>query len=334
VNSVSIRFSILMPVYNRRPYLQQAVDSVLAQTFTDYELITVDDGSTDGSVELLNSYGEKIKILHQSHQGPEVARNKAAAFAEGEYLLFLDSDDFLFPFALATFDQVIRSFDSPPLLLGTMLFLQDGQGFPNGMPKTRPTEVFKFRNYLSKTRPLGDSRRSANGMGSMVVRKSVFHEVGGMRRSTPDTFHVEDTHLFLKLGGYGPCIFINEPPTYAYRQHASNSTKNPKAIADGILRLAYSERHGEYLRSSKIDRYALIGGRAAHWAYRYCWGRKQKKLAIRLLAGTAPMVVVALFTKFLKKFSKATNPAIVLPENPPESGMGPTVFQVTQDARR
>jgi len=296
---MKVRFSILMPVYNRKEYLRQAIDSVLAQTFTDYELIAVDDGSTDGSIELLESYVDQIKILQQHHQGPEVARNKAAAIAEGEYLVFLDSDDFLFPTALATYDQVIRNFDLPPLVLGTMLFFQDGDVFPDDTTN-HPLELFKFQNFFSKTRPLGDARRAANGMGSMVVRKSVYHEVGGLRNSTAQNFHVEDTHLLLKLGGYGPCIFINEPATYAYRQHSGNSIKNAKAIADGILRLADSERRGEYLGGKKADRYAIIGGRAAHWAYRYCWRRGHKKLALQLLLPTADMVIVALWTKFLK----------------------------------
>ena len=299
-DGVKARFSILMPVYNHKKYLRQAIESVLAQTFTDYELIAVDDGSTDGSVELLESYGDQIKILKQYHQGPEVARNKAAAIAEGEYLAFLDSDDFLFPTALSTYDQVIRNFDLPPLILGTMLFFQDGDVFPDDTSKSHPLEPFKFENYFSKTRPLGNARRSANGMGSIIVRNSVYHEVGGLRNSTAQTFHVEDTHLLLKLGGYGPCIFINEPATYAYRRHADNSTENTKDIADGILRLADSERRGEYLGGRKIDRYAVIGGRAAHWGYRYCWRHGHKKMALRLLVPTADMVIVALWTKFLK----------------------------------
>ena len=68
------------------------------------------------------------KILQQPNQGPEVARNKAAALAQGEYLVFLDSDDFFFPFALETFDQVIKKFDSPPLVLGKMAFFTRLQG--------------------------------------------------------------------------------------------------------------------------------------------------------------------------------------------------------------
>lgn len=314
---MGLQFSIIMPVYNRKEYLRQAIDSVLAQTFTGYELIVVDDGSTDGSMELLESYASRIKILQQPHHGPEAARNTAAAVASGEYLAFLDSDDFLFPNALAAYDQVIRNFHFPPLILGTMLFFRDGEVCPHEDSKPHPIEVFKFQNYLSRTRPLGDATRSANGMGSIVIRNSVYHDVGGMRNSTPQNFHVEDTHFLLKVGHHGPCIFIDQPATYAYRQHDGSSTKNAKAIADGILRLAYSERCREYSGGKRTDRYAIIGGRAAHWSYRYCWRQGRKKLALRLLFGTADMVVVALWTKLLRPRNGSPY-AILLPEVQPQ----------------
>jgi glycosyltransferase involved in cell wall biosynthesis len=312
-----LRFSVIMPVYNRKQYLRQAIDSVFAQTFTSYELIVVDDGSEDGAMEVLESYVGRIKILQQPRQGPEAARNKAAVVADGEYLIFLDSDDFLFPDALAAYDQVIRNFHSPPLVLGTMLFFRDGEACPQAGTKPTPVQAFKFQNYLSKTRSLGDATRSANGMGSIVIRTSVYHGVGGMRNSNAQNFHVEDTHLLLKVGNHGPCIFIDEPATYAYRQHDGNSTKNAKAIADGILRLAYAERRREYPGGKRRDRYAIIGGRAAHWSYRYCWRRGHKKLALELLFGTADMVVVALCTKLLKSKKGSAHP-ILVPEVQPE----------------
>lgn len=308
-----LRFSVIMPVYNRKEYLRQAIDSVLAQTFTGYELIVVDDGSTDGSMGVLESYWGRIKILQQPHQGPEAARNKAAATAQGEYLAFLDSDDFLFPHALSTYEQVLRNFHFPPLVLGTMLFFRDGEVCPREGNQLRPLQVFQFQNYLSKTRPLGDATRSANGMGSIVIRKSVYRDVGGMRNSTPQNFHVEDTHLLLKTGYLGPCIFIAEPATYAYRQHDDNSTQSAQAIANGILRLAFSERRREYPGGKKIDRYAIIGGRAAHWSYRYCWRRGHNKLALALLFRTADMVAVALWIKLLRS-KKGSAYAMILPE--------------------
>jgi glycosyltransferase involved in cell wall biosynthesis len=101
---MNIRFSVLMPAYNREKYVGQAIDSVLSQGFKDFELFVIDDGSTDKTLQVLESYGARIKLLRQNNQGPEVARNKAAALAQGEHLVLLDSDDLLLPGALATYD--------------------------------------------------------------------------------------------------------------------------------------------------------------------------------------------------------------------------------------
>jgi glycosyltransferase involved in cell wall biosynthesis len=67
---MNFRFSVVIPVYNRAKFLRQAIDSVLSQTFTDYEVIAVDDGSTDESLEILKSYGSRIKIIQQKNQWP------------------------------------------------------------------------------------------------------------------------------------------------------------------------------------------------------------------------------------------------------------------------
>jgi glycosyltransferase involved in cell wall biosynthesis len=304
-HSVKYRFSILMPVYNREKYVGQAIDSVLAQTFKDYELFAIDDGSSDLTAAVLVSYGTRIKLLQQLNQGPEVARNKAAALAQGEYLVFLDSDDFFFPFALETFDQVIRNFDSPPLVLGSLALFDESAGKELEPPAAHPVKVFKYQDYLSKTRPLGTN--------CIVVRKSVFDEVGGLRNSTPQTFYGDDTNLLLKVGTYGPCVVIDQPCTSAYRRHGKNSSKDVKAIADAILQLASTERSGGFSggKARRWDRYRYIGGRAASWAVNYCWRGGQRVLALRLLAGTASMVMAAMGAKFLKPF-RHSEPEIIL----------------------
>ena len=89
-------FSIIIPVYNVAPYLRECLDSVLAQTFTDWEAICVDDGSTDGSGAILDEYAVKdnrFRVIHQSNAGVSSARNKALDEAQGEWICFLDSDD-------------------------------------------------------------------------------------------------------------------------------------------------------------------------------------------------------------------------------------------------
>lgn len=91
------KFSIIVPVYNVEKYIDECVQSVIGQTFTDWELILIDDGSTDNSYEICRSYAEndiRIQAIHQDNVGASGARNKGMANAAGEYILFLDSDDF------------------------------------------------------------------------------------------------------------------------------------------------------------------------------------------------------------------------------------------------
>ena len=92
-----MRFSIIVPVYKTEKYLRQCVDSVLSQSFTDFELVLVDDGSPDGCPKICDGYAEKdgrVKVIHKTNGGLSSARNFGLDAATGEYVLFIDSDDF------------------------------------------------------------------------------------------------------------------------------------------------------------------------------------------------------------------------------------------------
>ena len=94
------KISVIVPVYNVEKYLHECVDSVLAQTFTDFELILVNDGSQDNSGAICDEYAskdERIIIIHQNNQGQAAARNAGVAIAKGEWIHFLDSDDLIHP---------------------------------------------------------------------------------------------------------------------------------------------------------------------------------------------------------------------------------------------
>ena len=96
----SPKVSVIMPVYNANPYLRQCLDSIRMQTLWNFELICVDDGSTDGSADILESYAKsdpRIKVIHQEKSNAGVARNSGMKEAAGEYLMFLDADDFFEP---------------------------------------------------------------------------------------------------------------------------------------------------------------------------------------------------------------------------------------------
>lgn len=92
-----MQFSVIVPVYNVRPYLDACVQSILSQSFADYEMLLIDDGSTDGSGEACDVWAKtdsRIRVVHQPNGGSSAARNTGIREAKGEYLLFLDSDDY------------------------------------------------------------------------------------------------------------------------------------------------------------------------------------------------------------------------------------------------
>lgn len=92
--------SVIIPVYNTKQYLRSCLDSILSQTYSDLELLFIDDGSTDGSAELLDSFKERddrIRVIHQENAGVSAARNRGLSEARGDYITFVDSDDTLEP---------------------------------------------------------------------------------------------------------------------------------------------------------------------------------------------------------------------------------------------
>lgn len=100
------KISVIVPVYNSVPYLRRCIDSILSQTFTDYELLLVDDGSTDGSGSICDGYAardNRVKVFHKANGGVSSARNVGLANAKGEWIAFCDSDDMVYPSWLSNF---------------------------------------------------------------------------------------------------------------------------------------------------------------------------------------------------------------------------------------
>ena len=116
-----MRFSVVIPVYNVASYLTGCVSSVLNSTETDYEIILVDDGSTDGrSGPLCDTLAarcpNRIRVIHQKNLGLGGARNTGLEAAQGEYLFFLDGDDTISPEALSILSQAVEKFHHPDVL--------------------------------------------------------------------------------------------------------------------------------------------------------------------------------------------------------------------------
>jgi glycosyltransferase involved in cell wall biosynthesis len=105
------KVSVCVPTYNRKDYLKEALESIFAQTYQDYEVVVVDDGSTDGTDQMIKKAGYNARYYWAEHIGQAAARNKLIELARGEYITFLDSDDLLLPDAIQELMNVIDSYD-------------------------------------------------------------------------------------------------------------------------------------------------------------------------------------------------------------------------------
>src|ERR1039457_79441 len=115
-----MRFTIIITSYNQIGFIKDAVDSALSQLCGEREVIVVDDASTDGSQDVLKQYGDAIRLVCRETNGRvSVARNDGAALATGDYLVFLDGDDALMPWALNVYARIISS-SRPTLLVGKL----------------------------------------------------------------------------------------------------------------------------------------------------------------------------------------------------------------------
>jgi glycosyltransferase involved in cell wall biosynthesis len=103
------KISICIPTYNRKDYLKETLDSVFAQTYEDYEVVVLDDGSTDGTAEMIKSYGHKVRYYWQKNAGEAAARNRLVELAEGKFITFIDSDDLLFPYAIEELVKIVET---------------------------------------------------------------------------------------------------------------------------------------------------------------------------------------------------------------------------------
>ena len=140
--------SIIVPVYQVEKYLRQCVDSILAQTFTDFELILVDDGSKDQSGQICDEYAgmdERIKVIHQENGGVASARNRGIDCAEGSYLCFIDADDWIEETMVARCVSHIKQYDADVLRHGhTMELWKDEKCI-----RTEENDAPDFANELT-----------------------------------------------------------------------------------------------------------------------------------------------------------------------------------------
>lgn len=194
--------SVIIPTYNRKEYICAAIDSVLSQTITTYEIVVVDDGSTDGTGELLRQrYGDQIRYFYQHNQGEAVARNRAIAESQGQLIALLDSDDVWHPNKL---ERQLQFFEAHPEvgLVSCQALVIDAAG-----ESKRPTPIYAA--FVPEIVPLETLiLNSPLYCSSVIIRKACLDEVGVFE---PTIRYGEDRDLFLRVAARYPVGYVSEP---------------------------------------------------------------------------------------------------------------------------
>jgi hypothetical protein len=231
-----VLFSVIVPTYNRSALLSEAIDSVLAQRFTDFEVIVADDGSTDGTTQVLQSYGDRIRVVRQANRGPGAARNLAATEARGRYLAFLDSDDRWFPWTLDVYASiVIGAAQSPAFIAGKPAVFATPADL-------RAVEESVATNSFPDYYASGQQWRWYSA-SSFVVRADAFRDINGF---TPVWINGEDADLAMRLGTAGPFVQVTAPATFGYRDHPSSLVSESTRTLDGVQYALRMEQQNKY----------------------------------------------------------------------------------------
>jgi len=233
--------SVLMPVYNSALFLPEAIESILAQSFKNFELIIIDDGSTDNSLEIAKSYSdtdEKIQVFFQSNIGISKSRNRLLSLSKGKYIAWMDSDDISLPERLAIqYDYLTLNNDVVALGVGTEFIDEDGMKICEWRMPATHEEI---------------DRAHINGQGgaitfaSSMMLKSSLEKAGGFDEGVTGA---EDLCLFLRLAEEGQLANVSKT-LYQYRQHINSISHASKQriFEDNqrVVKAAYIRRGLEF----------------------------------------------------------------------------------------
>jgi glycosyltransferase involved in cell wall biosynthesis len=223
-----MKLSVIVPAYNRAEMIQDTIDSILNSGLDDFEIVVVDDGSTDSTPDVVRAMGSPVRYLRQANAGPAGARNTGFAASSGQFVAFLDSDDQWFPGAVRTLVKHLDDHDDIPFIFGDAMMGSPATGFVSFV------ETFggdAFRNLPSREiapgvrrfdrRPLLRQllRRNFVFPGSLVLRREVVDQVG---RFDPSLIGTEDWHFFLRLAVRYEYSYSEGLAVTMYLQHGSH----------------------------------------------------------------------------------------------------------------
>jgi len=212
--------SVILPVFNSEEFVRKSIESVLAQTFEDFELIIVNDGSTDSSKDIIDSFkDDRIRLINQSNQGPGAARNNALKIAQGRYVMYLDSDDWFTSNALEVAYGEITKFDADMTFFKMINF--DGERYyENDWFELKTLQSFKNRTFKPIETP-GSIFDLSVGVCQKIYNRSFLDRIDAR---FPEGIFFEDMPFFYYVYLKAERISIVNRHLYVRRKHTSSIT--------------------------------------------------------------------------------------------------------------
>jgi glycosyltransferase involved in cell wall biosynthesis len=303
-----MKVSVVIPVHNGEKYLAQAIESVLAQTYRDFELLIVDDGSTDGSRAVMDRYArcdDRIRVLSQANRGVSVAGNLGFEKARGEWVARLDADDIFLPDKLQSQIAFIRRHPDVRIL-GTLGYFINRTGRVIGLVNSDgPFTRAEFDRMAGRGEPVFFVHSS-----TMMHRETVL-AVGGYREQF---VQAEDVDLWLRMAEKGHLLLKMPEPLLLYRLHGESLTMKrnaeQKRCHRWVMACAEARRKGreepllaDFLRAEKCRPWPV----RLHASRQESGERFYQKAALHYAGGNYPALAACLC------LAACLNPGHVIP---------------------
>ncbi|MCF7958378.1 MAG: glycosyltransferase family 2 protein [Phycisphaerae bacterium] len=243
--------SVIIPTYNAAGYIGRAIDSVLAQTYRPDEVIVVDDGSTDNTAEVIQSYGASVRYIYQNNAGPGAARNRGIKAAAGRWLAFLDSDDAWLAHKLQCQVDLLKR--NPELMWVGANFIFHHE---ESQSEYLALELEEAKTFLSDREFVENYIDMILNMliwtpSVLMVHRDVFQVVGGY---VEGLYFSEDFELCLRIACHWPKFGYNAEPLMIYTKYRSDGLTNSQTtMAKNLyvlqvfdIHLAHTRQYGQY----------------------------------------------------------------------------------------
>lgn len=256
--------SVIMPCFNAEKYLSEAIESVTGQTHTNIELIVVDDGSTDNSIDIAESFGDSVILLKQNNKGPYPARNRGLRVSKGKFIAFLDADDYWRADFLEKLHAALCNSDAVLAYCGWQnIGLEGGGGKPYIPPDYESGD--KVELFLQHAAPWP--------IHAALIKRSALEEVGGFSERL---FSCMDYELWLRIATLKPIKRVNEVLAF-YRHHSKGQITSKKwrqAKNVWLVKRNFIKRYPELVSDiSPSTLKQLVEGELLRRAYEAYWER-------------------------------------------------------------